>query len=172
MRAWLDYKTAYEKQASFYLARPWSVKLLKLLNLLFTGVFIVAYGVLLYLAFKKNYPPLAQTKIIALPACTLLSVPPLRMLFCRLRPYDEKGANITPLLVKKHKDNDSFPSRHLASAFVLCFAFVAYLPPLSAIFFPIALGLGYIRFALGLHYPTDLLGGMVLGSIFGIFFLI
>ncbi len=166
-----DYKTVYEKHASFFRARPIAKKLLLLSNKFLTGIFFLAYGLLIFLSFKNGFEPLDQVKILAIPASCLAAIPFLRLFFNRPRPYHEDGANIEPILKKKHQDKESFPSRHLASALVISFAFVAYLPLASAVLFLFSAMLGYVRFALGLHYPSDLIAGGIFGSIFGIFFL-
>lgn len=165
-----DYKTLYEKHAAFYRVRPVAKKLLLACNPAFTVLFFLAYGGLLCYAFSEAFEPIELVKLFGIPVFCLFLVFILRLAIERPRPYSENGANITPFLRKKSKDKESFPSRHLASAFVIAFAFLPYLPWLGGVLLALGSALGYIRFALGLHYPSDLLGGTALGCLCGIFF--
>ena len=167
----MTYKTAYEKTAAFFNARPKAKKCLLLSNYLVTGLFCLAYAALCIASFflfaKKDI-----IKIFAIPAGCLLIVSLLRIVFNRPRPYSEKGANITPILHKDSKDDQSFPSRHVACAFVIASVFLPYLAWAGIALMPLGLALCAIRFALGLHYPTDLLAGAGVGLACGLFLLI
>ncbi len=167
----MSYKSVYEKSAAFYHAHPIAKKCLLLLNYLVTGVFFLAYLALCVASFFL-WDIKDILKIFLIPALCLLLVSVLRFLINRPRPYSAQGANVQPLLEKKGKDNQSFPSRHVACAFVITSVFMPYLLWLGIAFFPLGILLCYIRFALGLHYPTDLLGGATLGGLCGLLLLI
>ena len=63
----------------------------------------------------------------------------------------------------------SFPSSHALNnaAVALFFAFVFRSWKLASVLLGAALLIGISRLYLGLHYPSDILGGMLLGSIIG-----
>ena len=60
-------------------------------------------------------------------------------------------------------DKFSFPSGHTAAAFVFANIVVAFFPSLSIPLYLFATLVGLSRVMLGVHYPGDILAGMVLG---------
>ncbi len=62
-------------------------------------------------------------------------------------------------------DIHSFPSGHSARAFYIStFAFFVN-PLLGILVFIWSVGVGYARIALGRHYPSDVIGGLITGAI-------
>ena len=163
-----NYANLYNRNAAFFLARPKAKKALYIVNTAITYLFFGAYALLfVYGAQKGAFAPMDFTKIFCAPALALFIVSVLRLAIDRPRPYSEEGAGITPLK-EKEGDKNSFPSRHLACAAVIATVFLPYLPLVSGALFILAFGLGYLRFALGWHYPSDLFAGFFLGLAVGI----
>ena len=163
-----NYVTLYNKNAEFYNARPRIKRLLIIGNILLTLLFFACYGGLW--AYTLLLAPLDTkelVKILFVPLLTLLTVTVLRMAIDRPRPYSEAGAGITPLIAKKKTDSQSFPSRHLACATVIAMTFLPFYPMMGYGLLSVSVLLGYIRFALGLHYPSDLVAGWSLGTCIG-----
>ncbi len=163
-----DYKTLYKKNAAFYHARPRAKKALLICNPVFTWLFFFAYFSFLVWAVLSDVSVYGLVYILALPALCLLIVGVLRMAVLRPRPYSEAGAGITPILKKENNLDKSFPSRHVACAFVISTVVLAHFLWAGIPLLLCAVALGYIRFALGLHYPSDLLGGAGIGIACGI----
>jgi membrane-associated phospholipid phosphatase len=85
-------------------------------------------------------------------------------LFPRRRPSPSgttKGANV------RMPTSSSFPSGHAASAFAFATAASADLPQVSLPLYGLATIVGYSRVHTGVHYPSDVLTGSVLGSVIG-----
>ena len=61
-------------------------------------------------------------------------------------------------------DKFSFPSGHTAAAFVMASLLTAFYPPVALVAYPLALAIGASRVTLGVHYPSDIVAGAVLGS--------
>lgn len=158
-----DYKTLYEKNAEFFNKRKTAKKILLASNLFLTGVFFLVYGIFLWQAIAKDFLAEELLFILGAPALCLFLVTVLRYAVDRPRPYDKAGANIQPILHKKSGDRKSFPSRHLACAFVLATVILQFWIGAGICLLLFGAALGYVRFALGVHYPSDLFGGALLG---------
>ncbi len=90
----------------------------------------------------------------------------LKNLVARTRPYDV--ANFTDLIVKKPTDY-SFPSGHTAASFAAVTAlFMRKEKLLGCISCVIAVLIAFSRMYLYVHFPTDILGGIVVGIIAGV----
>lgn len=161
------YKRIYEKQAAFYFKRAWARKALQAVNHAATLTIATGFfALLIYLSIKREWLNALFTATVCLAAYFAVTL--LRYVFKRSRPYDEKGAGITPLFKKKDGTGKSFPSRHLTSAFVIGTVFLPYATWAAILIYALGSLLGYARYAAGLHYPTDLLAGALLGVFFGL----
>jgi undecaprenyl-diphosphatase len=60
-------------------------------------------------------------------------------------------------------DRYSFPSGHTLHAVLFSIVAIAWFPALAAVLVPLALLIALSRVVLGLHYPTDVLVGALLG---------
>jgi undecaprenyl-diphosphatase len=90
----------------------------------------------------------------------------LKNTFKRQRPHDAIQDFVAYLVPS---DKFSFPSGHTAAAFVMATTTSHYYPELAAPAYLIAVLIGTSRVLLGVHFPTDILAGMVLGTTSAIF---
>ena len=163
-----DYKILYEKNAAFYKNSPNRLNVLKWLNTLFTWLFVVAYaGFWLHQIKSDKLPTQELVPFFFAPALALIFVSAIRLAVDRPRPYSQFGANITPLVAKKDRDGDSFPSRHIACAAAISTAFLSFMPLVGTALLICCVALAYIRFSIGVHYPSDLAAGILLGVLCG-----
>jgi len=85
----------------------------------------------------------------------------LKVSVTRLRPF----INIPNLNIRKIGiDKYSFPSGHTTGAFSLALIIALYFPIFGFITIPLAICVGFSRIYIGVHYPTDVIMGVFIGS--------
>ena len=84
----------------------------------------------------------------------------IRLIHPRPRPF-EVLPDVIPLV--PHPTGGAFPSGHTALAFAIATAIAFYYPKTSILFFLVALSIGISRIAAGVHWPSDVLGGAMVG---------
>jgi undecaprenyl-diphosphatase len=143
----------------------------KALNLFFRNItriggaiFTISAALLLLIFSAESYKMVAISSALSL-ALSHIPVQIVKKLWPRKRPYltlEATKYHINPL-----KDH-SFPSGHTTAAFSLMIPYMLYAPLLSIILLPLCLSVGLSRIYLGLHYPSDVLVGGLLGTFTGI----
>lgn len=129
--------------------------------------FMAGYAAfLLYSFLRYPFDGFLLLNKVGLPALCFAEVSLLRILIQRPRPYEKEGAGIDSI-VKKDASRNSMPSRHLASAFVIGMVFLAESLFLGIIALTTAIALAIFRFLEGVHYPSDLIVGEIIGFLFG-----
>ena len=83
----------------------------------------------------------------------------------RPRPFDE--SDLIHFLIAP-PDQYSFPSGHTAAAFLMAIILSVGLPQFGVTLFILAGLVGISRIYLGVHYPTDVVMGAVLGTVSGL----
>ncbi len=91
----------------------------------------------------------------------------LKEFFARPRPCNVLSDVITPLGCT---GTFSFPSNHALNNFAAAFFFYKLFPNLKWILFITAALVSISRVYLGLHYPSDIIGGALIGILFGFIF--
>ena len=86
----------------------------------------------------------------------------LKLLFRRSRP--DMAAVAPSRALRSNPHSRSFPSGHSASAAAFATGVALENPLAGAALAPLALGVGYSRVHVGVHYPGDVLAGMAVGT--------
>ncbi len=120
-------------------------------------VWIVLMGFMMYSPF--NVRPLAYAIFLGLCVHVLICNMTLKKLFARSRPNLQSDFSE---LVKKHRDY-SFPSGHACSSSLVATILYLASSPLFFFVFPLALLICLSRIYLSVHYPSDVLVGIIIG---------
>jgi undecaprenyl-diphosphatase len=130
----------------------------------------IAYILLLGISFFKGgrRGKIAVLGILLLILLTdRLNATLVKDIFHRIRPCNALKDAITPLGCN---GTFSFPSNHAVNNFAAAVFFYKLFPKLKWILFITASLIAISRVYLGLHYPSDILGGAIIGSAFGYLF--
>lgn len=116
------------------------------------------------LIINKKYRKIGFIVLGALAISAILGEGILKHLIQRIRPSADIPA-INMLILKPL--SYSFPSGHSASSFAGAVVFSNYFKKYSLVFFVLAFLIAFSRLYLYVHYPTDVLAGVILGSLCG-----
>ena len=152
----------YDRYVSFFRKKPGWISVVKTVNhiLTLTG-FIVYPAMILYLLCKKSRKLKAY---LLVPAAAFVLVSVFRNRWNRPRPYEDPEIHT---LTGRDKKGQSFPSRHLFSYFLISVLLKVLCPPAGILMMVSGLILAVIRVILGVHYPSDVIAGALLGLFSG-----
>jgi len=125
-----------------------------------SGSFVVLIATLYIYNILNLNDIILITKLVTIAAL-------LKLIFRRKRPYHMSNTIIN--YTNKNHDSllnvFSFPSGHTFSSTIFCLLMLKKYPN-EFVFNIIAILVGFSRVFLGVHYPTDIIGGMVFGFLF------
>jgi len=122
----------------------------------------MAGALVLFLVFGKDKR--RELKIIFEALATAVSArfvvaEVIRYFYDRARPFEVLGI----YRLMDHSAGSAFPSGHASFSFALAMAIYFYYPKTSALFFLAAILISLGRVAVGVHWPSDVLGGAIVG---------
>lgn len=137
---------------------------------------LLAFGLAAFLPLSTVFPSFRlfrrrnwEMVVIALVAAAIARfgvIELIRLFYNRPRPFEV----LTDLnLLLSHSPGGSFPSGHAAFFFALAAVVSRYYPKTSILFFAAAFSLSLNRVVVGLHWPSDIVGGAVIGIAVGLF---
>ena len=131
------------------------------------GIFwMIVAGVL---AITKKYRKVGFGMAIAMALGLLVCNVTLKPLVARIRPYDLQetlGVTINLLIEKQH--DFSFPSGHTIASFEACTVMLLGSKKLGIPATLLAILIAFSRLYLYVHYPTDVIASVILGTLFGV----
>lgn len=144
-------------------AHPKGVEFVCVCNGLFTKVVYAVFLILIFLLFIHRDERIIR--ILLTTAISFVTVSAFRKYFHRKRPYEVFG--VSPVIPKDKKGN-SFPSRHVFSAFVIAMACLYVNVWLGLEMLLVAAVIAVLRVVGGVHYPSDVVAGAVVGIVSGV----
>lgn len=127
------------------------------------GIVWIVISVLLLLR-KNDYERLGEMIIISLIITTIIGEGIIKNIVKRKRPF--YGDDDKKLLISR-PITYSFPSGHTASSFAVATVFIKTYNSASLEIVLLANLIAFSRVYLGVHYPSDVIGGGVIGAICG-----
>ena len=121
------------------------------------------------LALTKKYRRIGFGMAIAMVLGLLVCNVTLKPLVARIRPYDFQetlGVTINLLIEKQH--DFSFPSGHTIASFEACTVMLLGSRKLGIPATILAILIAFSRMYLYVHYPTDVIASVILGTLFGV----
>lgn len=169
-------KETYERITEPFRTNPKLAQTINIINKAITYVIYVAYPLLLIWLFltEVNQGPIVDfmnnglfVRALAVPLVSFILLSVLRKAIDAKRPYEVFG--LDPIIPKKTKGK-SFPSRHVFSIFVIGMTFLAVLksPVFGIVILIMGVFLAIIRVVSGVHFPRDVIAGMILGILSGV----
>lgn len=119
----------------------------------------IAIALTFYLFDKKCGRHIAAITLLALLFTYLINDQIVKHLVSRARPFTELQS-VTVLV--QEPLSSSFPSGHSATAFA-CATVLAYKKKFGFLFYPLAVFIVYSRIYVGVHYPLDVVAGLLIG---------
>jgi undecaprenyl-diphosphatase len=130
----------------------------------------IAYLILAGIAFFKGG---RRGKIVVIGLIIMITVTDqtgyriLKEIIMRVRPCNALSDAITPVGCA---GGYSFPSNHALNNFAAAIFLMRFYPNYKWIFIIVAILISISRIYLGVHYPSDVIGGALIGSAFGYLF--
>lgn len=125
-----------------------------IIYLTFIGMFIITFK------GKVNERKALLLTLLSLPVVVII-IKTIHIFYFEPRPF--VSFDITPLV--PYKTDASFPSRHTSIMAAITFAFTYFKSKYSLLLLFLTLWVGFARIYVGVHYPLDILGGVLVGVV-------
>ena len=123
-------------------------------------VIYITLALMFILAFKSGTKEKKAflLAIFSLPVVVIL-IKIIHLFIFEPRPF--LTFDISPIIA--HDTSSSFPSRHASLMAAFALAYIIYKPRWGLVFLLLMLWVGVARIYVGVHYPLDILGGVIVG---------
>lgn len=153
----------YEALSRPFRNNPALTKGILTLNFCIPFVSYVMYPLLLILQILQGNTQWIRT--LATAGIPFIAVSIFRKLWNRPRPYEV--FHCQPL-IPKEKKGQSFPSRHVFSAFVIAMCWLFFVPFVGIVLLVLAAVLAMLRVIGGVHFVSDVVAGALVGILSGL----
>lgn len=126
--------------------------------------FVVLLLVLFLAVNYRKYLKMIISAILAAIFSRFIIAEIIRFIFPRSRPFVDNNVN---LLVSHNPSESSFPSGHASFFFALAAVVYFYNKKLGVAFFVFAFLISISRVFVGIHWPSDILAGAIVGIFSG-----
>jgi undecaprenyl-diphosphatase len=133
------------------------------------GIFLAEYTLciaglffLILLFWKRNWLMVISAAISVI-LSRLVIAEIIKNLLDRARPY--VVLETAKKIITENQDFQSFPSGHMAIFFAISMAVYFFNKKIGIVFFIASILIGLARIFVGIHWPSDILGGAVIGII-------
>lgn len=132
------------------------------------GIIWIIIAVLMLFVLPKRYRKVGLTVTIALILSLIMCNGVMKNLYQRVRPFnaDTSFENLYNVFASIH--DWSFPSGHTSASFAAAVAIVLWRRKEGIAALVLAVLISLSRLYLTVHYPTDVLASLVLGSLYGV----
>ena len=163
-------KEAYLALYTGVYSRPWLAKALAVISTVITYITVAVYGLFLgYLLYKDLLykDTVRGLQFLAVTATPFVIVTLMRRIINAPRPYEVIECEALAPLSEVGRKGSSFPSRHMASSFIVGSSLCFICLPAGIAVMSLGILLGFCRVALGRHFLRDVIVGGVIGGIAG-----
>lgn len=128
------------------------------------GPFVVIPSTLLLYIFGRNNIQIKRMALLTMLSLSFshIFVQLLKHKISRLRP----GYVFNDIYIFKNFKDYSFPSGHTTAAFTMAISTLLFYQSLGVFLLLIAFLIGLSRMYLGVHYPSDVIMGALIGTVF------
>lgn len=142
-------------------------KILDFIGIFFADYFLyISVAILIIFLFWKKHRLMVLSSVVSVFLSRIVITEPIKILIHRARPYII--LDTAKKIITENSDFKSFPSGHAAIIFAIATAVYFFNKKLGIFFFISAVLVGIARIFVGVHWPTDILGGAIIGIISGI----
>lgn len=158
-----DYQQWYSRLRTTLELHPIFLKMIIIYNNCLTKMMYILYPILL-IFISYSYPK-KLLQFIVIPAIFFILVSIVRKWLNQPRPYETM--TISPIL-KRDGKGESYPSRHVFSATIISMCFLEINLWIGCILLFLSFILAICRVIGGVHYPRDVITGIIVGILCGL----